>query len=949
MKNEKKKNNDNPKTDSQNNGRSGSGSGQKNTDPKKSGSNSVMLLVMGIILSLFLLQNFLETKVARVSFSYQLEPLVNLDLVQPDESRKTASTNNLVTFSGKFRESRTADGKARYKYLELLDDSHELQNQKDQTQHELDTLKRRVMQAANLYLQITGQPVTPPGFVVFDESSDTPERKNDIIITKAPEKAFASLKDVQALVKKLIQEPEKSSTSYLTQIKQAFNDCQLLLVNLRSGILGIGSETMKTALRAQDTAFGQVYAEPATWSQNLNILQATLAEIENSTAKLGVVEDHVRLRELRSVRGYGETLSRYNQLIQKIDDNKTQLETARQAVTQVIWFFNNQELTTRSLEKQDPEIFHQWFMTEKDEWTSFDANRGAIFKAPDQPLNKVLERTFKSEELAPNYYGVFLSVVPVFLILLALYFLFSKQMRGLGTSAMDFGKSPAKLYPKGSAKVTFKDVAGIDESLEELQEVVEFLKSPQKFTALGGRIPKGVLCIGPPGTGKTLVAKAVAGEADCPFFSISGSDFVEMFVGVGASRIRKMFEEAKKNAPCIIFMDEIDAVGRHRGAGFGGGHDEREQTLNQLLVEMDGFDTNEGIIIIAATNRPDVLDKALLRPGRFDRQVFIPLPDIKGRYEILKVHARKIKLDDSVDLMILARSTPGCSGADLSNLLNEAALLAARKGRSCVTDQDIVEARDKVLYGKERRNMELDAQEKKTTAYHESGHTVVGATVKHGEPLDKVTIIPRGFSLGSTMFLPKKNRVSYWKSELLDQLAVLMGGRAAEEVFVHDISSGAKQDIERATQLARNMVCEWGMSEAVGTVTYDERTESGQYLGGAGYREKRYSEKTAQEIDNEVRRLLDEAYSRALTIVREYKEIVELMTEMLLEFETLDAEDIQKMMKHEWNTEEKRKRLVSATEKGKSQQDTQKPDAPPANAGVNTNTNTLLPLASSGQ
>ncbi|MDB6081242.1 MAG: cell division related ATP-dependent zinc proteinase Clp, partial [Chlamydiia bacterium] len=429
-------------------------------------------------------------------------------------------------------------------------------------------------------------------------------------------------------------------------------------------------------------------------------------------------------------------------------------------------------------------------------------------------------------------------------------------------------------------------------------------------TALGGRIPKGVLCVGSPGTGKTLVAKAVAGEADCPFFSISGSDFVEMFVGVGASRIRKMFEEAKKNAPCIIFMDEIDAVGRHRGGGAGGGHDEREQTLNQLLVEMDGFDTTEGVIIIAATNRPDVLDKALLRPGRFDRQVYIPLPDIKGRFEILKVHARKIKLDAGVELMTIARSTPGSSGADLQNLLNEAALLAARKNRAAVTEQDVLEARDKVLYGKERRSMELDEQEKKTTAYHESGHTIVGLQVKHSDPIDKVTIIPRGFSLGSTMFLPKKNRVSYWRTELLDQLAVLMGGRAAEEVFVSDISSGAKQDIERATQLARSMVCEWGMSDLLGTVTYDERSESGQYLGGGSYKAKLYSEKTAQEIDKEVRRIIDDAYQLALQIVREKKDAVELMTQMLIEFETLDAEDVLKIVKNEWSPEEKRAKLT---------------------------------------
>jgi cell division protease FtsH len=390
-----------------------------------------------------------------------------------------------------------------------------------------------------------------------------------------------------------------------------------------------------------------------------------------------------------------------------------------------------------------------------------------------------------------------------------------------------------------------------------------------------------------------------------------------MFVGVGASRIRKMFEDAKKNAPCIIFIDEIDAVGRHRGAGVGGGHDEREQTLNQLLVEMDGFDTQEGIIIIAATNRPDVLDKALLRPGRFDRQVVISLPDIKGRFEILKVHAVKIKLDESVDLMVLAKSTPGSSGADLANMLNEAALLAARRDRTAVTMDEIYEARDKVLYGKERRNLEMDKQEKRSTAYHESGHAVVGAFVEHIDPIDKVTIIPRGFSLGSTMVLPKKNRVTYWKRELLDQLTFLMGGRASEEIFIHDISNGAKNDIERATHLARSMVCEWGMSDKLGAMTYDERSDNGQYLGLGSYHEKLYSELTAEEIDREVRILIDAAYDKAKTVVQEHKDVIELMTEMLIEFETLDAEDIEKIVKGEWKTDEKREKVKALVEKTK--------------------------------
>lgn len=890
---------------------------EKKPEQKKNFSNSLVLIVMGVILALIVIQNFLETKVARVSFSYQLEPLVNLDLIQPEESRKTAAASNLVTFSGRFRDRLTDEGKNRYKYLDLLDTSHELALEKTQLQTQLTSLKKRVESAAGLFLQINGKSLPHGGYSVFDEIFDTPERRDHITITSLPEKSFASLTEIE-------QKLQSSSPN----AEEVFNDVQVLVRNLRSPLLGIGNEQIKQQLRTIDANLTN--AQNAKNPKDiLASAQSAMGQIRDICQQLNQAQDHVRLSQLRSSRAYKETLDQITSVNQKIDDNLSKLEKARQAVSETVWFFNNQELSTRALEKQEPELFHQWFVSAKDEWQSFDTNKGAFFKAPDQPLNKVLEKTFKSEEIAPNYLSYLLSVAPVFLILFLLYLAFSRQMKGMGSSALDFSKSPARLYPKGSTKVTFKDVAGIDDCLEELQEIVEFLKNPQKFTALGGRIPKGVLCIGSPGTGKTLVAKAVAGEADCPFFSISGSDFVEMFVGVGASRIRKMFEEAKKNAPCIIFMDEIDAVGRHRGAGIGGGHDEREQTLNQLLVEMDGFDTTEGIIIIAATNRPDVLDKALLRPGRFDRQVYIPLPDIKGRYEILKVHARKIKLDTSVDLMALARSTPGCSGADLANLLNEAALLAARNNRAAVTSKEVFEARDKVLYGKERRSLELDEQEKKTTAFHESGHAIVGCFVKHSDPIDKVTIIPRGYSLGATQFLPKKNRVSYWKKELLDQLAVLMGGRAAEEVFVHDISSGAKQDIERATQIARSMVCEYGMSDKLGAVAYDERSESGQYLGMSQIREKLYSELTAQEIDSEVKEILKAAYAYAKEIVETNQDVVILMTDMLLEFETLDAEDVEKIVKRSWDIDEKRSKLKYIEELHKKLQSQTTPPPPP--------------------
>jgi len=894
---------------------------EKKPETKKNFSNSLVLIVMGVILALIVIQNFLETKVARVSFSYQLEPLVNLDLIQPEESRKTAATSNLVTFSGRFRDRLTDEGKNRFKYLDLLDTNHELALEKNQLQTQLTTLKKRVETASGLFLRIMGKPLPHAGYSVFDEIFDTPEHQDHITITTLPEKNFASLADIE----QKLQLPNPNT-------EEVFNDVQVLVRNLRSPLLGIGNEQIKQQLRTIDASLTNAQNTKDSKAL-LAASQAALAQLRDISQQLDQAQEHVRLSQLRSVRSYKETLDQITSTNQKIDDNLGKLDKSRGAVAETVWFFNNQELSTRALEKQDPELFHQWFVSAKEEWQNFENNKGAFFKAPDQPINKVLEKTFKSEEIAPNYLSYLLSVAPVFLILFLLYLAFSRQMKGMGSSALDFSKSPARLYPKGSTKVTFKDVAGIDDCLEELQEIVEFLKNPQKFTALGGRIPKGVLCIGSPGTGKTLVAKAVAGEADCPFFSISGSDFVEMFVGVGASRIRKMFEEAKKNAPCIIFMDEIDAVGRHRGAGIGGGHDEREQTLNQLLVEMDGFDTTEGIIIIAATNRPDVLDKALLRPGRFDRQVYIPLPDIKGRYEILKVHARKIKLDTSVDLMAVARSTPGCSGADLANLLNEAALLAARNDRTAVTAKEVFEARDKVLYGKERRNLELDEQEKKTTAFHESGHAIVGSFVKHADPIDKVTIIPRGYSLGATQFLPKKNRVSYWRTELLDQLAVLMGGRAAEEIFVHDVSSGAKQDIERATQIARSMVCEWGMSEKLGTVAYDERSESGQYLGMSQFREKLYSEQTAQEIDSEVKELLQAAYAHAKEIIQGNQDVVILMTDMLLEFETLDAEDVKRIVERCWNIEEKRSKLKYMEELHKKLQGQSTPPPPPPAEG----------------
>jgi len=481
------------------------------------------------------------------------------------------------------------------------------------------------------------------------------------------------------------------------------------------------------------------------------------------------------------------------------------------------------------------------------------------------------------------------------LLLLVGFCLFlMRQMQAGGNKALSFGKSRARLLSAQQKKATFKDVAGTDEAKEELQEIIEFLKDPQKFQKLGGRIPKGVLLVGPPGTGKTLLARAIAGEANVPFFSISGSDFVEMFVGVGASRVRDLFEQGKKNAPCIIFIDEIDAVGRHRGAGLGGGHDEREQTLNALLVEMDGFESNEGVILIAATNRPDVLDPALLRPGRFDRRVVVARPDVKGREEILRVHTRKVPIGDDVDLSIIARGTPGFSGADLANLVNEAALWAARQNRKFVTMADFEMSKDKVLMGVERKSMILSDEEKKNTAYHEAGHALVAAMTPGADPVHKVTIIPRGMALGLTMQLPEDDKHTYTREYLEAMLAVLMGGRSAEEIFLGHITTGAGNDIERSTDIARNMVCEWGMSE-LGPLAFGKKDEA-IFLGREIAQHRDYSEDTAIQIDKEVRRIVNAAYEKARGLLSDNRDVLERIAQALLEREVIDAAEVKLLM-----------------------------------------------------
>ena len=528
---------------------------------------------------------------------------------------------------------------------------------------------------------------------------------------------------------------------------------------------------------------------------------------------------------------------------------------------------------------------------------------GKPFKtfAPEDPnlvkllRDKGVKIAAKPEDGEPLYMIFLIQWAPV-LLLVGLWIFFMRQMQVGGGKAMSFGKSRAKLLTESQHKVTFQDVAGIDEAKEELEEIIQFLKDPKRFTKLGGRIPKGMLLVGPPGTGKTLLARAIAGEAGVPFFSISGSDFVEMFVGVGASRVRDLFVQGKKSAPCIIFIDEIDAVGRHRGAGLGGGHDEREQTLNQLLVEMDGFESNEGVILVAATNRPDVLDPALLRPGRFDRRVIVPRPDVKGREGILKVHVRRVPIAPDVDISLLARQTPGFAGADLENLVNEAALLAARKNKDRVEMIDFELAKDKVMLGSERRSMVLSLEERRNTAYHEAGHALVAKLIPGTDPVHKVTIIPRGMALGLTQQVPIDDRHTYTRDFLTNNLAILFGGRVAEELCLQHMTTGAGNDLERATELARKMVCEWGMSERLGPMTFGKKEEQ-IFLGRDFTQLQDYSNGTAEEIDKEVRRLIQDAYERAKALLTAHIHVLHRMAEVLLERESIDGADIDEILK----------------------------------------------------
>jgi cell division protease FtsH len=547
------------------------------------------------------------------------------------------------------------------------------------------------------------------------------------------------------------------------------------------------------------------------------------------------------------------------------------------------------------------ELITEGIITVDDEQVSFTKFK-AWLPAEDPELPKLImeknpEAEVKSRAEGTPWAGILITWLPILLIV-GFWLFVIRQMQGGGSTAMKFGKSKAKILLESAPRVTFKDVAGADEAKQELQEVIEFLKDPRKFQTLGGRIPKGALLLGPPGTGKTLLARAVAGEAGVPFFSMSGSDFVEMFVGVGASRVRDLFEQGKKNAPCIIFIDEIDAVGRHRGAGLGGGHDEREQTLNQLLVEMDGFESNEGVILVAATNRPDVLDPALLRPGRFDRQIVVDWPDVRGREGILKVHTRKIPLGDDVDLKVLARGTPGMSGADLANMVNEAALLAARRNNKKVTAIDFEDAKDKVMMGTERRSLIMSESERKTTSYHEAGHALVSWLLPNTDPVHKVTIIPRGTALGVTHFLPVDEKHNLSKDYLLSVLTTDMGGRAAEKLVLDQLSNGASMDIEHATNLARRMVCAWGMSENLGPITFGKREEM-VFLGKEISQQRDYSETTAVLIDQEVKELVEGSYRKAYDLLEKNIDKLHDLANALLEREILDHEEIDKVLKGE--------------------------------------------------
>jgi len=868
----------------------------------KKGLPVIWILFIVAFLGILAFQNFGDAKAAQVSFSHQVEHLVNLDLIDPKENRKISLNDNLVTFSGMFRDHLGETARERYRYLNLLNQHYSIAQEQQKMKEELSSLRGKSLDAGGLFLAVSGIKLPSSGYAITSSASETDKTSYDLVIRELPAVSFPTLSEVQ-------KQGERISKTLDSASIMSFGKSLLHLVEMYRGErIGVGSEILKKNLRDIEVRVRRVLEDAdVSLTKRYEILSSALQQLNDFVADMVKESDGVHLHELRTVWNYVEYLGVYKGLEVDYKKNNLQLDKAKQKIANVVWFVGNHEYSTRSLEKVSPEVYQQWFIGTEKEWQNFPQNKGLTFKAPDQPRILVLDKTFKSEEPATNYFSYFFTFLPIILVALLLYFIFARQMKGVGSSAMSFGKSPAKLINKSTQKVTFEDVAGIDDAKEELEEVVEFLRDTSRFTALGAKIPKGVLLVGPPGTGKTMIAKAVAGEAGVPFFSISGSDFVEMFVGVGASRVRDLFEQARRSAPCIIFIDEIDAVGRHRGSGLGGGHDEREQTLNQLLVDIDGMDPTDGVILIAATNRPDVLDKALLRPGRFDRSVYIDLPEIKGRLAIAKAHTKNIKIGEDVDLKSFAQRTAGCSGADIANIINEAAIYAARKRRKAVMQADLLYALEKVVLGKERKSFQMEDEDKKTTAYHESGHALVALTLNTTDTVDKVTCTPRARSLGATHFVPKAQRVNYKKQELKDQLAVLMAGRIAEEIFDNgDASSGAQMDIKQATQIARSMVCEWGMSEKVGMINYGD---GGEKSIMAGFQEKEYSEETATLIDKEVKNFLDEAYARAKTILNERRDALTLMATTLLEFETLERKDLDKILEGTFDSEEKRATL----------------------------------------
>jgi cell division protease FtsH len=895
----------------------------KNPDKKK-GFPGILIFFIIAAFALLLMKNTVQEEKANVSFSHQIEHLVNLDLLQLTHSNKVAINENLVSFSGKFRDKKSEQAENRFRFLTLLDENKTLKQEEKLSKEKMDAALGEMKKAASYFYELTGDNNKTSEIIIPATDKFGIEIDEVAVNLQSSKGGAVSLKQVDALYEAIVV--NRGGNFELQALESKLKS---LVSEFRSSKLGIGAKSLKNLLADCETLL-QNSTDIATFGliiKNLKTVALSLSKEVNG----------VKLFDLRSVRNYIDQRDQFVAFAKNYQDNELKLTKAESKVSDTIWFFNNTEVSSKALMGIDGEKYHRWYLGAKAEWEGFDKNQGLLFRSPDQPRNLVLEKTFKSEQPATNYFSYIFTFVPFLLIGGLMYFVFSKQMKGGGTSAMNFGKSPAKQVLKGQQKITFDDVAGIDDAKEELEELVDFLKDPMRYKNLGARIPKGILLVGAPGTGKTLTAKAVAGEAGVPFFSISGSDFVEMFVGVGASRVRDLFDQARKSSPSIIFIDEIDAVGRHRGSGLGGGHDEREQTLNQLLVEIDGMDTVSGVIIIAATNRPDVLDKALLRPGRFDRSVTVEMPDYYGRLSILKVHAKKVKMDSDVNLKEIARRTTGSVGADLENILNEAALYAAKKRRKMVTQEDLRYAQEKVQFGKERKSMILNDEDIKTTAYHEAGHALCSMMLKTSDEVTMVTRVPRGRSLGATHFELKKNRVSYRKQELIDQLVVLMGGRCAEEIINKDPTSGAQMDIKQATNIARSMVKEWGMSDIVGMINYGDDSNSNLM---SGFHEREFSEQTARIIDAEIKKLLDDAYKSSMELLTANFEKLNLMATMLIEFEALDKGDLDKILDGSFSIDDKKRKVEEfesgtrreppALPKGLKKSTNSKPDQGPA-------------------